>query len=50
MAKVPNQPKTPNHTIRADQDLWDAARDKAHDEGTTITAVIVEALKRYLRD
>ena len=47
---MPNQPKTPNHTVRVDQDLWDAALRKAHDQGETLTDVIVRALKRYLRD
>lgn len=47
---VPNQPKTPNHTIRVDDDLWRAALRKAHDRGETLTDVIVRALKAYLRD
>ena len=46
----PNQPKTPNHTIRVDDDLWKAALRKAHDRGETLTDVIVRALKRYIRD
>jgi hypothetical protein len=47
---VPNQPATPTHTVRVDDDLWNAALTKAHDEGTTLTDVIVRALKAYLRD
>ena len=47
---VPNQPKTPNHTIRVDDDLWKAALRKAHDRGETLTDVIVRALVKYLRD
>lgn len=46
----PNQPATPNHTIRVDDELWQAALRKAHDQGETLTDVIVRALKRYLRD
>ena len=46
----PNQPKTPNHTVRVDDELWRAAMRKAHDRGETLTDVIVRALKRYLRD
>jgi hypothetical protein len=46
----PNQPKTPTHTVRVDDELWDAAMKKAHDQGETLTDVIVRALKRYLRD
>jgi predicted HicB family RNase H-like nuclease len=47
---VPNQPATPNHTIRVDDELWRAAMNKAHDQGETLTDVIVRALKAYLRD
>jgi hypothetical protein len=46
----PNQPKTPTHTVRVDDELWQAALRKAHDRGETLTDVIVRALKRYLRD
>jgi hypothetical protein len=40
-------PETPFHTIRCDDELWAAARDKARAEGTTLTAVIVLALTAY---
>lgn len=51
MSRVPpNQPATPVHCIRCDDELWEAALRKAHDEGMTLTEVIVRALKRYLRD
>lgn len=46
----PNQPKTPTHTVRVDDELWQAALRKAHDRGETLTDVIVRALIRYLRD
>jgi hypothetical protein len=36
--------------VRVEQELWDAALRKAHDQGETLTDVIVRALKRYLRD
>lgn len=48
--RVPNQPKTPNHTIRVDDELWRAAMQKAHAQGETLTDVIIRALKLYLRD
>lgn len=47
---MPNQPATPTHTVRVDDELWRAAMNKAHDQGETLTDVIVRALKAYLRD
>lgn len=46
----PNQPATPNRTVRIPDELWEPALAKAQEEGTTVTAVIIDALKRYLRD
>lgn len=46
----PNQPATSNKTLRVPDELWAAAMKKAHDEGKTLTEVIIEALKRFLRD
>ena len=50
MEVPPNQPATPNRTVRIPDDLWDAAMRKAHDEGMTLTEVIIKALRAYLRD
>lgn len=47
---APNQPKTPKHGVRIPDELWDAAVRKAADEGATVTEVILDALKRFLRD
>jgi len=47
---VPNQPSTPKHGIRVPDELWLAVKRKAHDQGETITDVIIRALQRYLRD
>jgi hypothetical protein len=46
--QVPNQPKTPLHSFRVDTDLWNAARDKARAEGTTIAEVLRAALANYV--
>lgn len=46
----PNQPRTPTHSVRVEQELWDAVKRKAIDRGETITDVIIRALKAYLRD
>lgn len=46
---APNQPKTPLHSFRVDTDLWNAAKVKAREEGTTIANVLRAALVRYVR-
>ncbi|KAF0959800.1 MULTISPECIES: hypothetical protein [Rhodococcus] len=38
---------TPLRNIRVSDELWQAAQAKAAQEGTTVTTVIVEALKAY---
>ena len=45
---MPNQPKTPGHTIRVPDDEWQAARDKAAENGETMTGVIRRALQSYV--
>lgn len=47
---MPNQPATPNRTVRIADELWEAAQRKAADNGETITEVIRRALQRYVRD
>lgn len=36
-------------SLRIPDDLWRAAVEKARAEGTTVTAVVVAALRRYVR-
>lgn len=50
MGTVPNQPATPNRTIRVPDEVWEPAVRLAHDRGETITEVIINALRRYLRE
>lgn len=50
IGQVPNQPATPNRTIRVPDDVWEPAMEKAHAEGITLTDVIIRALRAYLRD
>jgi len=45
---MPNQPKTPVHTIRVPDDEWIPARDKAAEKGETMTDVIRRGLRRYV--
>lgn len=47
---MPNQPKTPQRTIRLDDELWIAARSKAASEGRTVSDVVREALEAYIRE
>jgi predicted HicB family RNase H-like nuclease len=36
-------------SLRIPPDLWEAAVEKAKAEGTTLTAVVIAALTRYVR-
>ena len=36
-------------SLRIPDDVWLAAVAKAKDEGTTVTAVVIAALRRYLK-
>lgn len=49
LGRVPNQPKTPQRTVRVPDDLWLAVKRKAAQRGETVTDVIVRALRRYIR-
>lgn len=46
---MPNQPKTPARSVRIADDIWKAAQARAAAEGTTVTAVIVAAVRRYAK-
>ncbi len=41
--------ETKPKALRIPDDVWQAALDKARAEGTTVTAVVVAALARYVR-
>lgn len=40
---------TPRRTVRIPDEVWSAAVAKARAEGTTVTAVVIAALRRYLK-
>ena len=40
---------TPLRSVRVPNDVWEAAVQKARDEGTTVTAVVLAALQRYVK-
>ena len=46
----PNQPRPENPTrpVRVEDDLWHAAKAKAAEEGTTVSAVIRKALRAFV--
>lgn len=48
---MPDQPRTENpaRAVRVEDELWRAAQTKAAEAGTTVSAVIREALERFVR-
>ena len=46
---APNQPKTPQRTIRISDDLWARAQRRAAERGETLTDVVRRALEDYAR-
>lgn len=46
---MPNAPKTKARGIRVPDELWQAALEKAKAEDTTVTAVVLKELRRYVR-
>lgn len=48
LSGVPNQPKTPARAFRLDEKLWEQINEIATEQGRTATAVVVDALKRYV--
>ena len=47
---APNQPATPNRTVRVPDEVWEAAKRVAADRDETLTEVIIRALVRYVRE
>lgn len=43
------RPHTPIRSVRVPESIWQAAKDRAEREGTTVSAVIVRLLERYAR-
>ena len=41
---------TPLRSIRIDTDLWQLALEKARNEGTTVTRVVINALRYYVEN
>lgn len=47
---MPNSPKTPTRTIRVSTELWNKVKEKAEIDKRTVTDVIIEALKEYVKE
>lgn len=47
---MPNSPRPDNRhrMVRVEDELWGAAKTTAADQGTTVSAVIREALRRFV--
>ena len=46
---MPDAPKTPQRAVRIDDELWKAAQEKARQEGRTVSDVIRDRLRRYVK-
>lgn len=48
---MPNQPRpdNPARPVRVETELWEAAKSAASHQGTTVSEVIRQALKRYVK-
>lgn len=49
LSRVPNQPKTPLHSFRVDDELWEAAKKRAEERGETLADALRKFLRRYTR-
>lgn len=47
---MPNQPATPNRTLRIPDEVWDEMKRITADRGETITDVTLRAYLRYIRE
>jgi predicted HicB family RNase H-like nuclease len=49
MGGVPNKPKTPHRTFRIEDELYDAVKAKAAERGESVTDVVTDSFRRYLK-
>lgn len=42
--------KTPHRTVRVSDELWEAAKAAAAEEGLTVTDVVVAGLRTFVED
>lgn len=48
MTDMPNQPKTPLRSVRIPDEEWDPAKERAQENGETMTDVIRRSLREYI--
>lgn len=49
LGRVPNKPKTPLHSFRVDDELWEAAKKRAEERDETLADALRKFLRRYTR-
>jgi predicted HicB family RNase H-like nuclease len=49
IVSVPNKPKTPHRTFRVEDELYEAVKAKAAERGESVTDVVTDAFKRYVK-
>lgn len=49
VSRVPNQPKTPMHSFRCPDELWEAAKATADKRGESVAEVLRKTLERYVK-
>lgn len=49
LTPMPNQPKTPQRTVRVPDEVWERAKARAEARGETVSDVVRRALERYGR-
>lgn len=47
--RVPNQPKTPLHSFRCPDELWQSAKDAAAANDEVLAEVLRKYLERYVK-
>lgn len=47
--RVPNKPKTPLHSFRCPDDLWEAAKAKAEERGENLSEELRKMVERYVK-
>lgn len=49
LSPMPNKPKTPMHSFRVEDELWEAAKKRAAERGETLTDALRKFLRRYTK-
>lgn len=49
LSVMPNKPKTPLHSFRVEDELWEAAKKRAEERGETLADALRKFLRRYTK-